>query len=323
VPTLVVRSAEPFIQWVKGLRPLKVVVGLDLNLVSDDAWTWAQDLRRLGPVEVIGVHVYWPPDEFHRLGLEGVRSVIDADPEVDRVLRREFEARFQNLLGNRSEFRFEASIGRVSDHLVSVAAKLEADLLVVGSHQRNAISRLWEGSVSHGALQFIRGSVACIPLATHRPMQPRPQVRSVLAATDFSEVGNAALQHAYAHVGRGGTVYLVHVLEPAKDRPALEPRDIFTVSDGLGADKQSSTEGLRRLASSIGASRDCSTEVIILESRDAADAIAQAANRLGVDVICMGTRGRSAVQKAVLGSVAQSVLSKTDRPVLLVRGAKV
>ena len=322
VPTLVVRTAEPFAKWIEGEKPLRVVVGLDFNLVSDEAWRWTQELARVGPVEVVGVHSYCLPSEFHRLGLRGIRSYVDPDPEVDRVLRRELEERFQARCGASVQLRLEPSIGLISDHLLFVASEAKADLVVVGSHQRSAIGRLWEGSVSHGVLHHAQSSVACIPLFTIEGLRAGPEVRSALAATDFSPIGNSALEYAYAQVGRGGRVYLVHVLAPAARRLETEPMDIFTVSSSLADAKKSAEEKLRTLIPLRSIIHDRSTEVLVLESRDPADAIAQAAERVGVDVICLGTHGRSGIAKAVLGSVAQAILSKTKRPVLLVHAPK-
>lgn len=319
VPTLLVRAVEPFTNWVQGHKPLRVVVGLDFNLVSDDAWSWTLDLARVGPVEVVGVHVYWPPSEFHRLGLSGARSYVDPDPEVDRLLRRELEARFRAKSGASVRFRLQPGLGRCSEQLLLVASELKADLVVVGSHQRNAIARLWERSVSHGVLHEAQSSVACIPLSTSNSTRRGPEVRAALAATDFSTIGNAALEYAYRQVGTGGKIYLVHVLTPVGLRPERSPKDIFAVSSSLADAKKSAEEELRSLVPLRSIICDRSTEVLVLESRDPADAIAQAAERLGVDIICLGTHGRSGVAKAVLGSVAQAVLSKTQRPVLLVR----
>jgi nucleotide-binding universal stress UspA family protein len=45
----------------------------------------------------------------------------------------------------------------------------------------------------------------------------------------------------------------------------------------------------------------------------------QASERLGVNAIVMGTHGRSGLKRAVLGSVTQELLLRTDRPVLVVR----
>jgi nucleotide-binding universal stress UspA family protein len=59
--------------------------------------------------------------------------------------------------------------------------------------------------------------------------------------------------------------------------------------------------------------------VHVLSSRHPAQAIAQAAERLDADVICLGTHGRTGVARTLLGSEAQSVLANTHRPVLLAR----
>jgi nucleotide-binding universal stress UspA family protein len=51
----------------------------------------------------------------------------------------------------------------------------------------------------------------------------------------------------------------------------------------------------------------------------AADEILKAANRNKVDLIVMGSRGRGSIGSLLLGSVAQSVLSASQVPVMVVR----
>ena len=50
---------------------------------------------------------------------------------------------------------------------------------------------------------------------------------------------------------------------------------------------------------------------------DPADAILEVATEYDVDAIVIGTRRRSPVGKALFGSVAQDVILKSDRPVLV------
>ncbi len=321
VPALVVRSAEPFEQWMTQGRPLRIVVGLDFNMASDAAWQWARDLGRVGPVELIGVHVYSPPHELSRLGLGGMRSYIGADPEVDRVLHREMEDRF-HADGIGVKLRVEPGIGRPSDHLLGIALEERADLVVVGSHRRSSVARLWEGSTSRRVLQDGRGAVVCVPLAARSALGAIHAVRTVLAATDFSSTGNAAVAHAFAQAGRGGKVYLVNVLDAVGPHPALEPRDIFTVSPALASARRAALEQLRALVPPRAVTGEEGCEVVVLESPDAAHAITQAAERLGADVICIGTHGRSGLSKALLGSIAQGILARTERPTLLVRAPR-
>lgn len=52
---------------------------------------------------------------------------------------------------------------------------------------------------------------------------------------------------------------------------------------------------------------------------DVSDVLARAAAECDADLIVMGTHGRRGVRRAVLGSVAESLLRIADRPVLVVR----
>lgn len=57
----------------------------------------------------------------------------------------------------------------------------------------------------------------------------------------------------------------------------------------------------------------------VIEAHTAWRGIVEAGNSLQADLIVMGSHGRSGLEKLVLGSVAQAVLSHTKLPVLVVR----
>ena len=57
----------------------------------------------------------------------------------------------------------------------------------------------------------------------------------------------------------------------------------------------------------------------VIEAHAAWRGVVQAADSLGADLIVMGSHGRSGLEKLVLGSVTQAVLSHTKLPVLVVR----
>lgn len=57
----------------------------------------------------------------------------------------------------------------------------------------------------------------------------------------------------------------------------------------------------------------------VIESNTAWRGVVDAAESLKADLIVMGSHGRSGLEKLVLGSVAQAVLSHTHLPVLVVR----
>src|SRR4030095_3787119 len=123
--------------------------------------------------------------------------------EVTRTLERELSERFTALSEKGAvRFRIEPHLGNMGEHLSELAEKENCDLLVVGSHERKGLVRLWEGSVSRAALKRASMSVACVPQPVTGAMGYKPaKIASVLAATDFSNTGNAALAFAYSLVG--------------------------------------------------------------------------------------------------------------------------
>lgn len=315
VPTLVVRDAAPFAAWTHGERPLKVFVAFNLTATSEVALRWVTQLRDIGPCDVVVGYVDWPPEQRTRLGVTRPFPALDNPPEVQDVLERDLQARASELLGPTPfKLRVEANWGRPDVRLAEMAREQGCDLLVVGSHQYRGFERLWHQSVSRGLLQYASMNVAVVPLSTCPPSRlgPVTPVRRVLVATDFSNVGNEAIPHAYSLLGGGGTVRMVHVVEPRKPGGA-------TSRSRHESHLAECVERLRSLTPEESGARGILTEIDVLEHHGVGEGICQAAERFGADVICVGTHGRTGVTKALLGSVAQQVLAHTRRPVFLVR----
>jgi nucleotide-binding universal stress UspA family protein len=55
----------------------------------------------------------------------------------------------------------------------------------------------------------------------------------------------------------------------------------------------------------------------VVKTADPAGAILQAAERLGVHAIVVGSHGRSGLERMLVGSVAEKVLRGASRPVVL------
>jgi nucleotide-binding universal stress UspA family protein len=304
VPLLVARDVAPLEAWARGERPLKVMVGVDRSLPFEAARDWVKRLRKMGPVELVGGRVFWAHEESSRLGLDSPLGFGEVTPQVREALEREAATLVEPLGegGKPVRVRVEVGVGRIADHLVALAAEEKVDLLVVGTHQRKALGKLW--SVSHHALRLAKMSVVSVPTraGVHGADAELPQVRTVLVTTDFSDTADRAIAYACAVTPPGGAVHLVHVAAQVK------PEQV----DGL---KQQLEKLVPRAAGQSG--RKVQVEVVV--GPDVAGAILQAAERHGVDLICMATRGRTGVARAVMGSVAQEVMARGDRPVLMVR----
>jgi nucleotide-binding universal stress UspA family protein len=320
VAVLVVRDASAFRSWslpeASG-RALRIVLGAEPSFGTECAARELASLCALGPCDVTAVRLFWPPNEFHRLGFSGARSYVEIDPRVTQVLAAEV----RGLLPAATDYklRVEPHLGNLGERLAAIATEEKADLIVVGSHDRNVLERIWEGSTSHATLHNAHTAVLCVPLDEAAVLRKR-SARCVAVASDFSRLGDAALPLAQAIAEPGAVIHVLHVV-PAREQAALDFHDIFALDD-LNIPSPARDEAwqhMRQLSSRTSDGPDKRVVLHALESDNPAEAIAQAAERLHADVIVMGTHGRSGLSKAVMGSVTSNVLHLSKRPVLLVR----
>lgn len=308
-PVMVLRQPQTFERWALAERPLRVLVGVDDSESAGAAIEWVKRLRRAGPCDLIFANVYHTLDARRRYGIRRLMSWVEKDEQLEGLISRDMTAKIGDVPGSGDvQIRPELGVGRLADHLLDVAERERADLVVVGTHHRMGLRRL--ASVSGGALHFGRMSVACIPAAPGKraAIEQPPEIHRVLVPTDFSPFANGAILQALSLISEGKShreVYLLHVV-PTR-APWSEEEQAALASR------------LRELVPPAAARMGVAVRTEVVRSDDVAEAIRGAAERLAADVICIGSHGRSGVAGAVLGSVAQGVVSQSRRPVLVVR----
>jgi nucleotide-binding universal stress UspA family protein len=319
--TLVVRSSQPFVEWERGERPLRIFVAVDFSAASDAALRWVGELRQLGPCEVTAGYVHWPPEERRRLGVGGPEHTTANIPEVQRLLERDLREKVNAALGyDRAEIRVQASWGRVDVPLIDLAVAAQADLLVVGTHQRRGLDHWTKGSVSRVLLRHAPMNVACVSAAGAPSREPTVRsCRRVLAAVDLSDHGGLALPYAYSVVDDGGTVNLVHVVKPFRWANSLisgMPDVILSKAETEERIAHGSA-CLRALIPAGMETRRIQTEVQIIEDDDVGRAICQAAESFNADLVCIGAHARPGAVARIMGSFALGVLQQCRRAVLV------
>jgi nucleotide-binding universal stress UspA family protein len=288
---------------------LRVVLGLERGPAGEAALAFARALRAAMPCDFSFVHVYAPEREHARLGLAGPLDAGTAETDVVAILEHELRPLVESVEGpGAGQLRIRADWGHRPDLLAWEAAGEAADLLVVGTQPRTS---LLPGRSR--AVENLRG--ATVPLLaapaprTESPAWSAPiaPIQSVLAATDFSPLGNAAVAQAYRLLrGSGGVVELCHAREPGRE--PLPPERWAELQKRLWA-----------LVPEEAQARGIVTRVSVLEGATWAEAILQAAERMSVDLVVLGSHGRSGVARALVGSVADEVVRGSSRPVVLVR----
>ncbi len=321
-PVLVVRARAENDEdgWTSGRRNLRLVVGVDVSSASRAAIAWVRGLRATLPCDVTFLHAYNPADELARLGLVGTGGLVGTHPTVTEAIERELAPLIDDLPGEgRTTLRVDPSWGSTGERLASDARRLGADLLVIGTHQRHALRRLMLGSTVHQTIRAAELPVLCVPslLAEEEPL---PEVRSVLLATDLSDLSKRAIPHAYGLVRPShGMVHICYVHERfATTVPVYsygpDPKS------GLSADREREIRSaLEAMAPREAQAAGITTNVSVVQASHVGEALCQMALRLGVDAICLASHSRSPVGKALIGSVAQEVLAHADRPVFIIR----
>lgn len=137
-------------------------------------------------------------------------------------------------------------------------------------------------------------------------------LRRILVPTDFSETSAAALRYAIALARRfAARIYVLNVSHyPGIADEAEYPIGIFETMQNAAHDR------LRRLITEQGVEElqpDCVTRIGL-----PAEEIVRYAHEHDIDLIVMGTHGREGVMRAVLGSVAETVVRRASCPVLTV-----
>lgn len=139
--------------------------------------------------------------------------------------------------------------------------------------------------------------------------------KHILVPTDLSEGAEQALDYACELARKlDAQIHLLNVISvPALGVPELGLALTSATIDQLVVDNQTAIDRLARTK--------CTAQVgqVLVKIGDARDTINQTAKELAVDLIVMGTHGRRGISRALLGSVAETVVRSAPCAVLTVR----
>ena len=144
-------------------------------------------------------------------------------------------------------------------------------------------------------------------------------LKNILVPTDFGEAADAALSYARALARAfGGTLHVLHVTDNISARAVAGE----AYSSKLFTDLQHDIEEAahQRLDECLidNDPNPVPTKPVIVMSTTPAVEIVRYAQQANVDLIVMGTHGRGAVARLLIGSVAERVVRIAPCPVLTV-----
>lgn len=141
------------------------------------------------------------------------------------------------------------------------------------------------------------------------------QIKNILWATDFSPESITALSYASYLAGRfGAKITALHVVPDFA--PALYESRGVVVAELIGKQEKSREKALKKLQK-ISEKEGIKFSNIIVEAGPAGKQISEVSEKEKCHLIAIGRKGMSALQKILVGSVANQVLRRSRIPVLV------
>ncbi len=291
----------------------RILVPLDGSPFSERALTLAVPLaQQHGASIVLTLAHPLPPRVEDATGGAGVSLREPAEHDVRDHLRQQLEriarrVAMKDGVTTATQFRE----GPIVDEIEAAIADVSAELVVMATHGRGGLSRLWLGSVtdallrrSHVPLLVTRSARKWTLTTADEPLFPR-----VVVALDGSALSERALEQAVQLIGDcTGEFVLVRV----EDAPIAAVSSTWIAETSVRL-----TEGyLEPLAERYRtATRRVSTHAVV--HHDAPRAVLDAAKATHAFGIVLATHGRTGVRRAVIGSVADKIIRGASVPVLV------
>lgn len=239
-----------------------------------------------------------------------VRAVID---DVRTTLRQQME-RTVKRLATRDRVQIDAEFRdgqRAVDELLAAASEQNADLIVVATHGRGGLSRLWLGSTTDELLRASTRPLLVVRKArNYTEVKPSdPVFPRMVVALDGTPESISALEAAIALAG-DQHVHLV-LVRVENWLPAGQSTDWEVESR-----KRLTDHYLAPLAAQYAApGRTITTRVEV--NANIASTLLEVCRSERAYAIVVATHRRNAAVRAVLGSTADKVIRAADLPVLV------
>ena len=198
--------------------------------------------------------------------------------------------------------------GWPGEPIEKAARDYDTDLIVMATHGRTGMARLFLGSIAEHVMRSSERTVL-----SFGPGTAVGALKKILCPVDFNPNSTSALKFGWRLAQRyKATVSLLHVVALP-----FEPSEV-PVEAPVPEWEQNSLAELEAVATeNLGAKARCK---LVVRRGDPALAIMEVEKELKPDLVVMATHGRTGLSHLVLGSVAERTVRESAVPVLTVRG---
>ncbi len=284
----------------------KLLLSTDGSEFSDGASREAVKLAKVCSSKLFAVSVIETNSEFEVLApqliekeekntrnrLEQIKSMAVKEGIECEIIARHAESPFQAI--------------------VDEAGKNQVDMIIMGRRGRTGLKRLLMGSVTAKVIGYSPCNVLVVPRSAEIKYQ------KILVATDGSKYSVSAAIEAVGIARRCGATLFVISVVPSE---TASPFDI--VHSEMQHEMIAKTEfhfGEKNVDDLLAIAKEegVKAEGLVIEGRSY-EAIVDNAREKRVDLIVMGSHGRTGLKRLLMGSVTERVVGNADCSVLIVK----
>jgi nucleotide-binding universal stress UspA family protein len=297
-----------------------LVVPLDGSQFGEEAIPYALEVARRAKAELRLVHVHVPPT-FARYP--------DLYVDKDRLIRVEEELYLiskSKQIEQSEGFNPVVAVvdGRGVDAIADYVGKVNGSLVIMTTHGRGPLSRLWLGSVADGLIRCLPAPTLLVrPAGKPSPAAKPNSFRHIIIPLDGSSESERILKPA---LELGRLLSCTYTLFQSVPPVPLMGFDITGVPTGavdlqLVQQLQESAQVYLNKAAETLRSEGLTVRARVVIHPSAPTAILDQAAEEPDSIIALATTGLSGLSRLVLGSVADKVIRGATVPILVYRSS--
>lgn len=196
--------------------------------------------------------------------------------------------------------------GEIYDRLVDLAEAENCGVIIMGRRGTSHTERSLIGNVTARVIGHSQRDVLVVPEGTTIGW------KKILVATDGSRYSDLATDRAIDFAkSYGGSLTVVSVVDV--------PSEFYAEAPGAVDKLIVSAKGFAAAAKKKAETSDVATSTFVGEG-EAFEVITKLSRKEKIDVIIMGSHGRTGLKRLLMGSVTEKVIGHAPCPVLVVKG---